>query len=52
MQGLTLKEVLDSLDTKALKAYPVAVRNSSTQRKLLKTIAYLYQNKKPVFNPF
>lgn len=50
MQNLTLEQSLEAIDQLPLKDYPVAVRNSSTQRKLKKFIDSFYKDKKAMYS--
>lgn len=50
MENLTLEESLQAIDQLPLHEYPIAVRNSSTQRKLKKLIDSFYKDKKAIFS--
>lgn len=50
MKNLSLEQCLEELDLLNLKEYPVAVRNSSTQRKLKRLVDSFYKDKKAVYS--
>lgn len=50
MKNLNLEQCLEAIDLDTLKKYPIAVRNSSTQRKLKKLVDSFYKDKKAVYS--